>query len=99
MVTLLNEKKITKAGAVTIPLHLRRELGITAGDKITVSVVGDGDLLLRRNTGHCILCGRQEANLIRIHDKFICHECAERLKQIIDHEKDNERKGEGNVSQ
>ena len=38
MVTLLNEKKITKAGAVTIPLHLRRELGITAGDKITVSV-------------------------------------------------------------
>ena len=98
MVTLLNEKKITKAGAVTIPLHLRRELGITAGDKITVSVTNNGDLLLRRDTGHCVVCGGQKG-LIRIHDKFICHECAERLKQIIDHKKDNEREGEGNVSQ
>lgn len=98
MVTLLNEKKITKAGGITIPNHIRRELGIKAGDKITVKVVNDGNLLLQRDTGYCVLCG-EARGLMRIHDKFICHECAESLKQIIDHKKDNEREGEGNVSQ
>lgn len=31
--TMLNEKKISKCGSITIPAHLRRKLGITAGEK------------------------------------------------------------------
>ena len=80
---MLNEKKIGKGGQLTIPVHIRRDLGIQDGEKMALKLQ-DGNILLERITGSCILCGKHEA-LINMGGKYLCRQCikkaAERLGQ------------------
>ncbi|EJU20377.1 transcriptional regulator, AbrB family [Peptoanaerobacter stomatis] len=77
---MLNEKKISKSGCITIPSHIRRELGIGEGEKVKVDVNTNGEIILSRITGSCILCGGNE-NLIKIDDKYICKSCIDKINE------------------
>ena len=82
---MINEKKISKAGAVTIPSHLRRELGVHAGDRFEIVAMKDGGILLERSVGSCVLCGGRD-NLIPHGKVYVCHGCgvaiANRVKAV-----------------
>ena len=77
---MLNEKKVSKSGSITIPSHIRREFGIENGEKVKIDTNNDGDLILKRVVGSCVLCGSNE-NLIKVNDKYICKVCIEKINE------------------
>lgn len=77
---MLNEKKVSKSGSITIPSHIRREFGIESGEKVKIDTNNDGDLILKRVVGSCVLCGSNE-NLIKVNDKYICKACIEKINK------------------
>lgn len=80
---MLNQKKISRAGSVTIPAHLRRELGLEHGEVLDVSHTNKGDIVLRRSRGHCLFC-KSDRELI-VHDgRFVCKTCIDRMKKEAD---------------
>ena len=78
---MLNEKKISKSGSVTIPSHIRRQFGIVSDEKVKIEMVNNGQILLTRIVGSCIICGSNE-ELQKIDDKYICKGCIEKVKNI-----------------
>lgn len=79
---MLNEKKISKSGGITIPAHLRRELGIVAGEKVELKVDENGNLGVERIEGSCLLC-RTHDSLLKIDGIYICIKCAEKVQQAL----------------
>ena len=77
---MLNEKKISKSGSITIPSHIRREFGIESGEKVKIDTNTNGDLILKRIVGSCVLCGSNE-NLVKVDDKYICKACIEKINK------------------
>ena len=75
---MINEKKISKSGSVTIPSHIRREMGLIVGEKIKIEPDEDGNFLIKRIEGSCIFCGGNE-DLTKVRGKFVCAGCAEEV--------------------
>lgn len=78
---MAREKKIGRAGGITIPADLRRDLGIQGGEKIDIRVEHDGSIRIKRIQGACIMCGSYE-NLNIFEKKFICQHCIEQFKKL-----------------
>lgn len=76
-----NNKKINKSGSVTIPAHLRRNLGIEAGDRFQIEAQGDGKIVLKRTKGSCIFC-KADDELSMYMGRLICRKCLDALKQL-----------------
>lgn len=87
---MLNEKKISKSGSITIPSHLRREMGLEAGEKVKIEQDGNGNFFIQRIEGSCIFCGTNE-KLAKVRGKFICRSCTEEILAS----KEEMQKGEG----
>ena len=79
---MLNEKKISKSGGITIPAHLRRQLGITAGEKVELKVDKNGKLGVERIEGSCILFKTHDS-LLKIDGIYICIKCGGKLEQAL----------------
>lgn len=77
---MLNEKKISKSGSITIPSHLRREMGLVAGEKIKIEQDAEGNFTVKRIEGSCICCKTNE-NLMKIQGLYICDNCAEIVRK------------------
>lgn len=75
---MINEKKISKSGSITIPSHLRREMGLVAGEKVKIEQDGNGNFFIKRIEGSCIFCGTNE-KLAKVKGKFICRSCTEEI--------------------
>ena len=86
---MLNEKKISKVGSITIPSHIRRQFGINESEKFKIEVVNNGEILLTRINGSCIMCESNE-NLVEYKGKYICKNCLENINAL--NKKDNESK-------
>ena len=87
---MINEKKISKTGGITIPSGIRRELGIENGERVKVDVSENGDIILKRITGTCILCGGNEG-LIKVDNKYICKACISKINDIAQGEDEDGR--------
>lgn len=75
---MINEKKVSKSGSITIPSHMRREMGLEAGEKVKIEQDEEGNLFVKRIEGSCIMCKSNE-NLIKLHGIFVCETCAENV--------------------
>lgn len=71
-------KKISKAGAVTLPAVLRRAAGIESGEKFSINLQEDGSILLKRTQGNCIFC-ESETDLVPFKGRFICNSCSKAI--------------------
>jgi transcriptional pleiotropic regulator of transition state genes len=60
-------------GRIVIPAELRKLVGLQPGDFVDLYVV-DNEIVLRRVTPHCVLCGFIE-HLVARRDKWICEPC------------------------
>ncbi len=79
---MLNEKKVSKSGSITIPSHIRREYGIESGEKVKIDTNDAGDLILKRIVGSCIMCGENE-KLVQVDGKYICKACIDKINEQI----------------
>ena len=77
---MLNQKKISRAGSVTIPAHLRRELGLEPGEVLDVSHTNKGDIVLKRSRGFCLFC-KSDRELVMYDGRFVCKTCIDRMKR------------------
>ena len=77
---MLNQKKVSRAGSVTIPAHMRRDLGIEAGEAVDISYTNKGEIILSRSRGYCLFC-KSDRELILHDGRFVCKTCIERMKE------------------
>lgn len=74
-------KKINKAGSVTLPAAMRRELGISHGERFKIFAKNDGIIELKRIQGECIFC-KSDHNLIVHAGRYVCGNCLQKMNQI-----------------
>lgn len=67
-------KKMTSHGSISIPVAMRRELGIEGKDPMVVENEG-GKITISAYTPRCVFCGTTEG-VQQFHGKGICLECA-----------------------
>lgn len=78
---MLNERRLNKQGSVTIPSHLRRELGLREGEKLKIAVDGES-IKLERIQGSCVVCGSTERTKI-LRNVFLCNDCIQEIKRMV----------------
>lgn len=72
------EKKISKGGALNIPAHLRRALGINEGDRFEITTDEGGKIIIEKTVGSCAICKGKDG--LRKYNKIqICHECRAKM--------------------
>ena len=81
---MLNQKKISRVGSVTIPAHMRRGLGLASGEVLDVSYTNKGDIILKRSRGSCLFC-RSDRELVMHDGRFVCKACIDRMKKEAEH--------------
>ena len=70
-------RKVDELGRVSIPKHMRVELGFEARTPVSFRIDGDR-LIVTKAHDTCILCNSDE-NLTPVGDKFICADCKAKL--------------------
>lgn len=70
---MVNFKKLSKSGSVTIPAALRRNKGMQAGDGIEIKEVKEGFLVIPA-LNHCLICESTE-NIVIVEGSPLCKEC------------------------
>ncbi len=67
-------RPIDNLGRVTLPIELRRALGLSEGTGLEICLDGK-NIILRKFSPCCIFCGDAD-NLILYNDTHICRDCA-----------------------
>ena len=67
-------KKMTSHGSISIPVAMRRELGIKGKDPMIVESNGDR-IMISPYRPRCLFCGVAKG-VKQFHGKGICQECA-----------------------
>lgn len=75
-------KKITSHGSISIPVAMRRELGIEPKDPMTVKQDG-GRIIISPYMPRCIFCGSTAA-VYEFNGKVICGECGRRIMEKLE---------------
>jgi transcriptional pleiotropic regulator of transition state genes len=70
-------RQVDEMGRVVIPMEVRRQLGIEAGDGVEFLVNG-GDIVLQKYRPGCVFCGNVNG-LERYRGKWVCGECCRLL--------------------
>ena len=70
-------KKMTSHGSISIPVAMRRELGIEGKDPMIVENNG-GKITISPYTPRCLFCGTTE-EVRQFHGKGICQGCAAKV--------------------
>lgn len=74
-------KKMTRAGGISVPAALRRDYGMEAGDKFNVSVNDEGSIVMKRTEGNCIFCGSSD-NVKMYQGRYLCRKCTLELLKL-----------------
>lgn len=72
-------KKVTSHGSISIPVGMRRDLGIEPKDPMTVEAKG-GKIIISPYTLRCIFCGAGEG-VQEFRGRGICRECAAKIME------------------
>lgn len=72
-------KKISRAGAISIPVKLRRALNIKNGDAVSIEVTGDGGFKIKPYGRRCVFCDSTE-DVEVFKSKGICKACKNMLR-------------------
>ncbi|MDR0858208.1 MAG: AbrB/MazE/SpoVT family DNA-binding domain-containing protein [Oscillospiraceae bacterium] len=71
-------RQMDNLGRIVIPIELRKSFDIEPRDSLEIFTEGD-KIVLQKYQQTCTFCGSVE-NLITFDGKFICAECAAKLK-------------------
>ena len=70
-------RKVDDLGRIVLPIELRRQLGIRAGDELDIAVDGS-TVLLHKIEARCVFCDSM-ADLRGYREKQICKSCVGEL--------------------
>jgi transcriptional pleiotropic regulator of transition state genes len=71
-------RRIDQLGRIVVPAEFRKMLGIDPGDGLEMRIE-NGALVLIKVSPACAICAN-ESHLVPIGDKFICDECARKVR-------------------
>lgn len=75
-------KKISSHGSISIPVAMRREMGMEPGDPVELSVTEENHIRVSAYRTRCIFCGAvDEEGMARYRNKGVCPGCAAGLKE------------------
>lgn len=76
-------KRMGKKGTLTIPQHLRHELGLDGGTAVDLTPTGDGGLVIQKHRPTCNIChGTYE--VVTFKGFQICRECFLGLREEVE---------------
>lgn len=72
-------RRVDDLGRIVLPIELRRQFGIEAGDALDIAVDPEArSIVLRKTQDECIFCGNREG--LRNHrDRRVCAGCVSEL--------------------
>jgi len=73
-------RRLDRLGRITIPMELRRNLGIANDDLLEIYVDG-GSVVLQKRECACMLCG-QERDVLEFKSKLLCRNCLKELRAL-----------------
>lgn len=68
-------KRTGNRGGLTVPVSLRREMGLQPGDPVEITLKDDNKIEVSQYAPRCMLCGTNE-QVQTIDGKGICQTCA-----------------------
>lgn len=83
-------KRLSSHGSISVPVALRRQMGLEGGDPMEVEPTEEGEIVIRAYQPRCIFCGTTE-DVTLFKGKGICMEC----KKLLATE-ENQNEGSGN---
>lgn len=75
----MQSRKVDELGRIVLPIEVRTELGIEAGDSLDVSVEKNGSIILKPSERCCVICHGHEG-LVDVRNKLICSECRKMIQ-------------------
>lgn len=79
---MITSKKLSKSFGLTIPKHIRVQLGWQSGTSVDIEADENGVLHIRPHTDRCRFCGSIE-NVHKYKDVCACSACGEKLKEVL----------------
>ena len=73
-------RRVDSLGRFVLPKELRKSLDIHQNDYLQISLDGD-TIVLRKSQENCVICGNTN-DLINFHERKVCRDCMEELKEI-----------------
>ena len=73
-------RRVDDLGRIVIPMELRRTLGISVKDPLSITVEGER-IILEKHHDACALCGSTE-QILRVNDRAVCATCVKAVKQL-----------------
>lgn len=73
-------RKIDDLGRLTLPVAIRRRLGLNSGAGLEIYIKNKQEIVLQQYYEECTFCGRTE-DLRNIEDKWLCDKCVARIVQ------------------
>ena len=67
-------RRIDHLGRIVVPVELRRQLGVRAGDELEIGIEGEA-IVLRPTRKACVFCGTEDELQI-YRDRMVCRRCA-----------------------
>lgn len=77
---MILQKKVTKAGSITIPTMMREELNIPKGAAVELESV-DGKLIVKKHIPTCQCCGSAD-HVIVFKGMEVCQNCLKEAKEV-----------------
>lgn len=71
-------RKVDELGRIVLPVELRRQFNIRAGDELEIAVEDDA-IVLRKVEARCVFCGSYD-RLRSYHARQICADCVAGLQ-------------------
>lgn len=75
-------KKMSSHGSISIPVAMRREMGLEPRDPMELKVNGEGEIVIRPYVPRCIFCGGQD-DIHKISGRNICTACAKKVYETL----------------
>ena len=76
-------RKLSSHGSISIPVAMRREMGIAAKDAMEVTVNSKNEIVVRPYVLRCNFCGTQEG-VKPYHGKGICKSCGQAILKRLE---------------
>lgn len=80
------KRRIDDQGRIIIPNHIRKDLNLTAGSLVEVSMDEDKTITIKPTADNCCICGKslEGKNTISVtKTKTMCIDCAEAVAKVI----------------
>lgn len=75
-------KKLTSHGSISIPVALRRELGLEGKDPVELELTKERNILIKPYLPRCCFCGSQE-DIKQYKGRGICPDCVKAVYEAL----------------